>query len=152
MVPPSICESTWKTPVKHLYEYVTVRQGIICTGEKRTRYSVWEVKGSCSVMSDSLQPHGPTALLRPWDFPGKNTGVGCHFLLQRIFPTQGSNLGLPHCRLMLYLLGHQRNSSSFATSLCDLEWITSPAKSSVLVCVRVGKELPDMRQNERKCY
>ena len=34
MVPPSICESTWKTPVKHLYEYVTVRQGIICIGEK----------------------------------------------------------------------------------------------------------------------
>ena len=35
-------------------------------------------------------------LLCPWDFPGKSTGVGCHFLLQRIFPTQGSNPGLPH--------------------------------------------------------
>ena len=37
-----------------------------------------------SVMSDSLRPHGlqPTRLLRPWDSPGKNTGVGCHFLLQ----------------------------------------------------------------------
>ena len=35
-----------------------------------------------------------------WDFPGKNTGVGCHFLLQGIFPTQGSNPG-PHCRQML---------------------------------------------------
>ena len=34
-------------------------------------------------------------LLRPWDFPGKGTGVGCHFLLQRIFLTQGSNPGLP---------------------------------------------------------
>ena len=33
----------------------------------------------------------PTRLLCPWDFPGKNTGVGCHFLLQGIFPTQGSN-------------------------------------------------------------
>ena len=32
----------------------------------------------------------------PWDFPGKNTGVGCHFLLQGIFPTQGLNLGLLH--------------------------------------------------------
>ena len=44
-------------------------------------------------MSNSLQPHGlqPTSLLRPWDFPGKNTGVGCHFLLQRIFSTQDSN-------------------------------------------------------------
>ena len=37
-----------------------------------------------SVMSDSVQPHGlqPTRLLCPWDSPGKNTGVGCHFLLQ----------------------------------------------------------------------
>ena len=40
-------------------------------------------------MSDSLWPHGllPTRLLCPWDFPGKKTGVGCHFLLQRVFPT-----------------------------------------------------------------
>ena len=37
-----------------------------------------------------------TKLLLPWDFLGKSTGVGCHFLLQGIFPTQGSNLGLPH--------------------------------------------------------
>ena len=50
----------------------------------------------CSVMSDSLQSHGlcPTRLLYPWDFPGKNTGMGCHFLLQGIFPTQESNLSL----------------------------------------------------------
>ena len=38
------------------------------------------------------------APLCPWNFPGKSTGVGCHFLLQGIFPTQGSNPGLPHCR------------------------------------------------------
>ena len=37
-----------------------------------------------------------------WDSPGKNTGVGCHFLLQGIFPTQGSNPGLLHCRQILY--------------------------------------------------
>ena len=49
-------------------------------------------------------------LLRPWDFPGKVTGVDCHFLLQEIFPTQGSNLGLPHCRQMLYRLSHQKAS------------------------------------------
>ena len=47
----------------------------------------------CSVLSDSLQPPGlsSTRLLCPQNFPGKNTGVGCHFLLQRIFPIQGSN-------------------------------------------------------------
>ena len=60
-------------------------------------------------MSDSLQPHGlqPTRLLCPWDFPGKSTGMGCHFLLQGIFLTQGSNLGLLHCRQFLYNLRHQ---------------------------------------------
>ena len=44
--------------------------------------SAW--KWSCSVVSDSSRPHGlqPTRLLRPWDFPGKSTGVGCHCLLQ----------------------------------------------------------------------
>ena len=46
-------------------------------------------------------------LLHPWDFPGKSIGVGCYFLLQRIFLTQGWNLGLPHCRQTLYHLSHQ---------------------------------------------
>ena len=47
-----------------------------------------------AVVSDSLQPHGlePTRLLCPWDSPDKNAGVGCHFLLQGIFLTQGLNL------------------------------------------------------------
>ena len=51
-----------------------------------------EVAQSCP----TLWPHGlqPTRLLRPWDSLGKNTGVGCHFLLQGIFPNQGSNPGL----------------------------------------------------------
>ena len=56
----------------------------------------------CNPMNCSL-----TRFLRPWDFPGKNTGVGCHFLLQGIFLTQGLNPGLPHCRQMLYRLSHQ---------------------------------------------
>ena len=47
------------------------------------------------------------SLLCPWDFPGKSTGVGCHFLLQGIFPTQGLNSGLPHCKQMFYHLSHQ---------------------------------------------
>ena len=49
----------------------------------------------------------PSRLLRPCDSPGKNTGVGCHFLHQGIFPTQGSNPGLPHFRRTLYPLSHQ---------------------------------------------
>ena len=64
---------------------------------------------SGSVMSDSLWPSGlyPSRLLCPWNSPGKNTGVGCHSLLQGIFPTQGSNLGVLHCRQILYYLSHQ---------------------------------------------
>ena len=50
---------------------------------------------------------GHILTLCPWDSPGKNTGVGSHSLLQGIFPTQGSNLGLLHCRLALYCLSHQ---------------------------------------------
>ena len=46
-------------------------------------------------------------LLCPWDFPGKNVGVGCYSLLQGIFLTQGFNLGLLHCRQILYHLTHQ---------------------------------------------
>ena len=63
---------------------------------------------SCSVMSDSLLHRGlwPTSLLCPWNSPGKNTGVGCHSLLQGIFLTQGLNLGLPHCRQIVYCLSH----------------------------------------------
>ena len=58
---------------------------------------------SHSVVSNSLRPHG---LYSPWNSPGQNTGVGCHALLQEIFPTQGSNPGLPHCRQILYQLSH----------------------------------------------
>ena len=64
---------------------------------------------SHSVMSYSLQSHElwSTRLLCPWDFPGKSTRVGCHFLLQGIFLTQGSNPSLLHCRQTLYPLSHQ---------------------------------------------
>ena len=50
------------------------------------------------------------------DSPGKNTGVGCHALLQGIFPTQGSNLSLPHCRQIFNQLSHKG-------SLRILEWV-----------------------------
>ena len=56
----------------------------------------------CNPMDCS--PRGSSVL---GDSPGKNTGVGCHALLQGIFPTQGLNPGLPHCRQILYHLSHQ---------------------------------------------
>ena len=61
---------------------------------------------SCSFVCDSLQPYG---LYSPWNSLGQNTGVGSLSLLQGIFPTQGSNLGLPHCRKILYQLSQKRS-------------------------------------------
>ena len=78
-------------------------------------------KWSHSVVPDSLRPHGlqPTRLLGPWDFLGMNTGVGCHFLLQWIFLTQGSNPGLPHWRQMLYCLSYQRSFFWFRSQVSN---------------------------------
>ena len=50
-----------------------------------------------------------TKLLCAWNSPGKNTGTGSHSLLQGIFLTQGWNLGLLHCRWILYQLSYQGN-------------------------------------------
>ena len=57
-----------------------------------------------SVMSDSVGPCGlpPARLLYAWDSPGKSSRIGCHTLLQEIFLIQGLNLGLLHCRQILY--------------------------------------------------
>ena len=57
-----------------------------------------EVAQSCPTLCDPMKP---TRLLRPWDFPGKSTRVGCHFLLQGFFLTQGSNPSFPHFRQRL---------------------------------------------------
>ena len=65
-------------------------------------------------MSDSFLTPWTVAcrLLCPWNSSGKSTGMGYHFLLQGIFPTQGSNLGLLHCRQILNHLSHQGSPSS----------------------------------------
>ena len=59
---------------------------------------------TCSVVSDSSRARG---LYSPWNSLDHNTGVGSHSLLQEIFPTQGSNLGLLHWRQILYQLSYQ---------------------------------------------
>ena len=66
-----------------------------------------------SVVSDSLQPHWlqPARFLCPWDSPGKNTRVDCHFLLQGLFSAQEWNLGLLHYWQILYCLSYQGRST-----------------------------------------
>ena len=79
---------------------------------------------SHSVMSDSLRHHGlkPASLLYPWNFPGKNTGVGSHFLLQGSFPTQGLIPGLQHWRKILHHLRHQGYALAECVYYCGLPW------------------------------
>ena len=65
-------------------------------------------------MSDSLQCHG---LYNSWNSPGENTGVGNLFCLQGIFPNQGSNPGLLHCRQILSVIGGYIIDLGFLTCL-----------------------------------
>ena len=71
---------------------------------------------SRSVLSNSLGPH---RLYSPWNSLVQNTGVGSLSLLQGIFPTQGLNPGLPHCRQILYWLSHKGSPRI-------LEWVAYP--------------------------
>ena len=72
-----------------------IRSHILCFTPKKKK---------SSVLSSSLWPH---RLHSQWNSLGQNTGVGSHSLFQGIFPTQGSNPSLPHCRWILYQLSHQ---------------------------------------------
>ena len=91
-----------------------------CAGIIRSTAALAEFKEvkreSHSVVSDSLRPHG---LYSPSNSPGQNSGVGSLSLIQGIFPTQGSNPGLPLCGWILYQLSHQRSRGI-------LEWVAFP--------------------------
>ena len=85
---------------------------------------------SRSVMSGSLRPYG---LNCPWNSPGQNTGVGSLSLLQGIFPTQGLEPGLLHCRRILYQLSHRE-----ALSTCNnaaLHFTTILFQQPALLCM-----------------
>ena len=73
----------------------------------------------CSVMSKSLQLHElqPTRLFCPWDFTGKYTGVGCHFLLHGIFLKRGLNPQILHCRWILHHCAAWEPTSQFCCKL-----------------------------------
>ena len=81
------------------------------SGRRSRLEATGQVPGAHSALSSPLW-HAMLACSLPDSFvhessPGKNPGVGCHALLPGIFPTQGSNPGLPHCRWILYHLSHQ---------------------------------------------
>ena len=70
------------------------------------------VTQSCMTLCDPVNCSPPVSSLHG-NSPGKNTGVGCHALLEEIFPTQGSNPGLLHCSWILYHLSHQGSPMVF---------------------------------------
>ena len=100
--------------------------------------SIWAVL-SHSIVSDSLRLREYSlpgfSVLR--DSPGENTGVRCHALLQGLFPTQGLNPGLPHCRWILYCLSHQGspwNTGVGSLSLLDRHFPTQESNWGLLHC------------------
>ena len=80
------------------------------------------VAQSCPTLCDPMDCTSPGSSVHG-DSLGKNTRVGCHALLQGIFPSQGSNPGSLHCRLILYRLSHQGSPSPSQTAL----WESCPA-------------------------
>ena len=91
-------------------------------------------------MSDSLLSHG---LYSPWNSPGQNTGVGSLSLLQRIFPAQGSEPGLPHCRWILYQLSH-KGSPVLNRTLQNL-WVLEQLSSLLLQLIICNNNLEEIR-------
>ena len=86
---------------------------------KRVKLKIHSCAVPCLVAQSCLTLCNPMDCSPPGssfhgDSPGKNTGVGCHTLLQGIFPIQGSNPGCPHCRHILYHLSHQGRPRSTA--------------------------------------
>ena len=104
-------------------------------------FTLMTISENCSVVSDSLQPHG---LYSPWNSPGQNTGVGNLSLLQGIFPTQGSNPGLPHCRQILYQLNLQvklKNTRVGSLSLLQEIFPTQELNQGLLHCRQILYQL-----------
>ena len=91
---------------------------------------------SRSVVSDSLQPHGPYS---SWNSLGQNTGVGSLYLLQGIFPTQGLNPGLPHYRQIFYQLSHKGSPRI-------LEWVSLSFLQGIFPTQGSNPGLPHCRQ------
>ena len=98
---------------------------------------------SCSVVSNSLQPHGlwPARFFCPWDSPDKNTGVDCHSLIQRIFLIQGSNSGLLHCRQILYCLRRRENKVCYCFQSLLLFPLFSPSICQSQISCRTARKI-----------
>ena len=108
-----------KAELKTMPQVVTLGNTFAGRSWKLVKRYACLVSQSCPTLCSPLDC-SPFRLLHSWDFSGKNAGVGYHFLLQGIFPTQGLNLHLLcllHSRQRLYLLRHQGSSESEKTHM-----------------------------------
>ena len=98
-------------------------------------------------MSDSLRPHGlqPDRLLCPWDSPGKNTGVGCHFLLQGIVPIQGLN---PHLLSLLHWQAGSLTTSTWEAWVYSLSWHIKQRSIGFISASPGGSVIKNLPANE----
>ena len=98
-----------------LLPWETDRENIHCLQRKSQRSVVWICGPHVEILSHLWKWKSLSHVqlfATPWDSPSQNTGVGSFSLLQSIFPTQGLNPGLLHCRQILYQLNHQGSPSS----------------------------------------
>ena len=103
----------YESVVIHLHETWKIQNQVTYSFTMKEKVKVAQ---SCLTLWD---PHG---IYSPWNSPGQNTGVGNLSLLQGIFPNQGSNPGLLHCRQILYQLSHKGSPRI-------LEWVAYPFSS-----------------------
>ena len=132
----------------HIFCFVWLKSQVLILAFIVGRFSSlhpWEssiISNWLSVISDSLWLHGlqPARLLCPWNSPGKNTGVGCHFLLEVIFPTQGSNpdlLPLQADSLPTEPPGKPKNTGMDSLSLLQEIFLTQECNQD-LSCIADG--------------
>ena len=113
-----------------------IRRFLVFRSKAMTNLVLGCVVLCCSVVSNSCDPmdcSSPGSSVHG-DSPGKNTGMSCHALLQGIFPTQGLNLGLPHCRQILSHWGSPRILEWVAYSLPRGNFLTQESNWGLLHC------------------
>ena len=101
-----------------------------------------EVAQPCSTLCNPMDCSPPGSSVHPWDFPDKGTGMSYHFLLQGIFPTQGSNPGLPHCRQIL-LSSEPPGKSIWYIQFSSVQF-SSVAQSSPTLCDPMNHSTPGL--------
>ena len=104
------------------------------------------VAQSCPILCEPMDCSPPGSSVHG-DFPGKNTGVGCHALLQGIFPAQGLNPSFPHFRWIFYHLRHQgsprilEKKYSWRRSLLQGIFLIQESNWGLLHCRRILSQL-----------